>query len=406
MSEWRETTLGKLIECGDANLQTGPFGTMFSASEYCAKGTPVIAVQDIDINALRHDKLLYVNDETTERLKRYRVKTGDIIFARKGSIDRRAFIKKNEDGWLQGSDCIRLRLSENIDSRFVSYQFGTDSFKDWIFQFSTGATMPSLNQDILKLLPISLTSLPTQRAIAEILSSLDDKIDLLTRQNATLETLAQTYFRQWFVEGVSEKWEERTLGEFVSCVTGLSYKGEYLQSSLNALVTLKNYERTGGFTRRGFKEYIGDFKEEHIVKNGDIIVAHTDLTQNGEVVGNVVMIEDDPRYNKLILTMDSAKIEPTTNRITKEYLYYLLLNNDFKEYCIGYANGSTVLHLGRKAVSEYFFRLPPLELIKSFTIFAQNIIGKKRLNSDQIQTLQKLRDTLLPKLISGEVRVK
>ena len=128
MSKWREYTLGELLTTGDAKLQTGPFGTMLNAAEYCQSGVPVIAVQDIGENILRHEKLVYVNLETAERLKRYCVKSGDIIFGRKGAVDRRALIKDKESGWIQGSDCIRLRLSDNFEPRFVSYQFGTDAY--------------------------------------------------------------------------------------------------------------------------------------------------------------------------------------------------------------------------------------------------------------------------------------
>ena len=126
MSEWRECTLGELVMDGCADLQTGPFGTMFSASEYCASGVPLIAVQDIGHNLLHYKKLVYVSEKTAERLSRYRVIKGDIILGRKGAVDRRAIIKEKESGWIQGSDCIRLRLDDSIDSRFISYQFRTD----------------------------------------------------------------------------------------------------------------------------------------------------------------------------------------------------------------------------------------------------------------------------------------
>jgi type I restriction enzyme S subunit len=210
MSEWKEYKLGQLVERGSANLQTGPFGTMLNASEYTTTGVPVIAVQDIGENKLNHNKFVYVNENTVSRLSRYKVKEGDIIFGRKGAVERRAKIKKNEEGWLQGSDCIRLRFDNSIDSTFISYQFGSKSYREWMLQNSTGATMPSLNQEVLKLLPIILPPLPEQKAIAQILSSLDDKIDLLHRQNKTLEAIAETLFRQWFIEEAREDWEEKT----------------------------------------------------------------------------------------------------------------------------------------------------------------------------------------------------
>jgi type I restriction enzyme S subunit len=116
--------LGELIDDNLAHLQTGPFGTMLNASEYVPDGIPVIAVQDIGDNKLVHNKFVYVNNEVADRLKRYRVADNDIIFGRKGAIERRALIKKSEEGWLQGSDCIRLRLDNSINARFISYQLG------------------------------------------------------------------------------------------------------------------------------------------------------------------------------------------------------------------------------------------------------------------------------------------
>ncbi|MBK7476958.1 MAG: restriction endonuclease subunit S [Haliscomenobacter sp.] len=105
------------------------------------------------------------------------------------------------------SDCIRLRFSNSVDSKFISYQFGTNYYQEWMFQNAGGATMPSLNQSILKELPIRFPDLIEQTVIASVLSSLDDKIELLQRQNATLEKMAETFFKQWFVEEAKEEWK-------------------------------------------------------------------------------------------------------------------------------------------------------------------------------------------------------
>lgn len=159
MLVWKEYKLDEFIKQKKANLQTGPFGTMLNASEYSIDGLPVIAVQDIGDNKLVYHKFVFVNEQVAERLTRYRVKENDIIFGRKGATDRRAIIKKSEEGWLQGSDCIRLRFDESINAKFISYQLGSKYLKEWMMQFSVGATMPSLNQEILKLLPLRLPTL-------------------------------------------------------------------------------------------------------------------------------------------------------------------------------------------------------------------------------------------------------
>jgi len=201
MCEWRDTTLGQLVEDGLAKLQTGPFGTMLHASAYRDTGTPVVAVKHIGDNQLLHEDLPRIDDETVARLGKYKLQKQDILFARKGSVSRRALVKAQEEGWVQGSDCIRLRLdTDKINAVFVSYVFGTRAHRTWIEQHAHGATMPSLNQEILELIPLSLPSKPHQDKIAHILGTLDDKIELNRRMNRTLEAIARAIFKSWFID--------------------------------------------------------------------------------------------------------------------------------------------------------------------------------------------------------------
>src|SRR5947208_389065 len=110
MSDWTSVTLGELVDRGEAELQTGPFGTALHASEYVSEGTPVIAVRHIGENRLLHDDLPKIGLRDRERLSAYLLREGDIIFGRKGAVERRALVTKAEEGWVQGSDCIRLRF--------------------------------------------------------------------------------------------------------------------------------------------------------------------------------------------------------------------------------------------------------------------------------------------------------
>src|SRR6266702_8300059 len=149
-SEWRRTTLGELINDGSASLQTGPFGTVLKASEYTDSGMPLISVREI-----RHGYLQIssdtprVSEATVKRLPAYVLRQGDIVFGRKGGVDRNCLISSRQDGWFLGSDGIRLRLSPHIDSRFISYQLRSLEIQDWLLHHSEGTTMASLNQKIL-----------------------------------------------------------------------------------------------------------------------------------------------------------------------------------------------------------------------------------------------------------------
>lgn len=199
--EWRESTIGELIENGKASLQTGPFGTALKASEYSKRGVPLISVGEIREGYLQiTEDTPRVDKATTQRLPKFVLHEGDIVFGRKGAVDRNARISKEQDGWFLGSDGIRLRVSDEYDSDFLSYQMRSSLVRNWLLQNSAGTTMLSLNQKVLSLVRLVLPDLETQRNIGSILRALDDKIEVNRAINRTLEAMAQTIFKSWFVD--------------------------------------------------------------------------------------------------------------------------------------------------------------------------------------------------------------
>jgi type I restriction enzyme S subunit len=277
--------------------------------------------------------------------------------------------------------------------------------KNDLLASETGTVFGSINKDTLNNFPILLPPLPEQKAIAEVLSSIDDKIELLHRQNKTLEEMAMTLFRQWFMgDNISNDIIE--LGSLVDIISGVSYKSTDLNPSTTAMVSLKCFDRNGGFRIDGFKEFTGNYKEQHIVKEGDLIVAHTDITQDAEVIGNPAIVISNPKYTKMVISMDIVKVIPKVNWISIEFLYFLMRTREFKGHCEGSANGSTVLHLSKQAIPTFEFKTPKREMVIEFTKQAKELLNKTFLNQRQILTLIHLRDTLLPKLMSGEVRVR
>jgi len=199
MSEWNECKLEKVAE-----VQTGPFGSQLKNEQYITGGTPVVTVEHITNFRIIDFDYPSVTDEDKNRLSKYLLKAGDIIFTRVGSVDLSAFVKPHQDGWMFSSRMLRVRPNKDLNSRFLSYFFQQNRLREYILNISVGATMPSINTEILKGIPVSYPPLPEQHAIASVLSSLDDKIDLLHRQNQTLEAMAEALFRQWFVEEAEE----------------------------------------------------------------------------------------------------------------------------------------------------------------------------------------------------------
>jgi type I restriction enzyme S subunit len=401
MSEWKECKLGDLIQDKIAELQTGPFGTMLNASEYTATGTPVIAVQDIGNNKLHSKKLNFINQETALRLAKYQVKVNDIIFGRKGAVDRRAIVTESENGWMQGSDCIRLRFNEKIDALFISYQLGSNQLKEWLIQHSHGATMPSLNQEILSLLPLSLPPLSEQKAIAGVLSSLDDKIDLLHRQNKTLEAMAETLFRQWFVEDADKGWEEGSLGQVLSLIeSGKRPKGG-IDPDLKDGIPSIGAENINGIGQYDYskskfitKEFFSTMKRG-IIQDYDVLIY-----KDGAYVGRKGMFGHNFPY-EICSINEHVFILRANDRINQFFLYFILQEDDLSQLNANSAQPG----LNQESIKSFEIVIPSKELINEFGFIVKPWINKIFFNAKQINILEKLRDTLLPKLMNGDVRV-
>lgn len=183
-------------------IQTGPFGSQLHQEDYVDVGTPILTVEHLGENRITHNNIPRISNADRCRLAKYSLESGDIVFSRVGSVDRRALVRPAEEGWLFSGRCLRVRPDQKkLDSGYLSYFFGLDSFKKYIRSVAVGATMPSLNTAILSDIEIPHPkSLPEQRRIAHVLGTLDDKIENNRKTAKTLEAMAQAIFQSWFVD--------------------------------------------------------------------------------------------------------------------------------------------------------------------------------------------------------------
>jgi type I restriction enzyme, S subunit len=198
---WRLTTLGEACSRGGGCIQTGPFGSQLHAADYVVGGIPSVMPQNIGENRIDTHGIAGISVSDAKRLQRYLLKAGDIVYSRRGDVERRALVRDQEEGWLCGTGCLRVRFGHgNVDPLFASYQLAHPEVRAWIVRHAIGATMPNLNTSILSALPFLLPPLPEQRTIAGILGALDDKIELNRQMNETLEAMARAIFKSWFVD--------------------------------------------------------------------------------------------------------------------------------------------------------------------------------------------------------------
>src|SRR5665213_606437 len=237
----------------ESGVQTGPFGSRLHQEDYVPQGIPILTVEHLGENRIIHDDLPRVSDSDRARLARYSLQTGDIVFSRVGSVDRRALVRDEENGWLFSGRCLRVRPdSKKIDSQYLSSFFGFEGFREHVRRIAVGATMPSLNTKLLSDLPIYFPELAEQQAIAAVLGSLDDKIELNRRMNETLEALAQSLFKSWFVDATQSAlpkgWTERALYDCADYINGAAFRNEHFSADRQGLPVIKIGELKDGIT--------------------------------------------------------------------------------------------------------------------------------------------------------------
>ena len=331
---------------------------------------------------------------------------GDILIPTVGTIGIASIMNENRGCIAQ--NIIALRTNNKANNLFLYYYLKSESVKQQLLNLNIGGVQPSIKVPHLLNLDILLPSLEEQRRIAGILGAIDDKIECNRRINANLELQAQALYKQWFVDNRSDGWEEKPLAEIAEFIGGYSYKGnELVDTSTMAMATIKNFERKGGFKVEGFKDIVASSKlkvEQH-TKIFDILVAHTDLTQNADVIGNAEILLTCGGYSDIIFSMDLVKVLPKVNFPYKYLLAAMLKNPYFKAHCLGYVNGTTVLHMSKKALPEYVLACPSNEEAEKMDNAFKAYYQKMAEILQENETLATLRDTLLPKLMNGEIKL-
>ena len=312
-------------------------------------------------------------------------KNGDTIMARiTPSLEngKTSYVDILDDGEIGfgSTEFIVFREKQDVsDKHFVYYLATSPIVRNTAIKSMTGSSgRQRVQTDVVKEHLFDAPELPEQKAIAEVLSSLDDKIDLLHRQNKTLEQMAETLFRQWFVEEAKEDWEEGKLGDYVNIAYGKNLPTKKLQDV--------GYPVFGGNGQIGFYE-------KFLYKSPQVLVSC-----RGEASGVVNFSLENS-----FVTNNSLILERTKRQeITFEYLKYFALNTNFRTFVTGSAQPQITI----TTLFEADFILPDVQSINKFTVIVSEIENKRTINQTQICTLEKMRDTLIPKLMSGEIRIQ
>ena len=310
---------------------------------------------------------------------------------------------------------ILLRPTKEIDPLYYGYVIKSYQKKiESLAEGSTGQTeinRQRLQDEIYITFPKDRA---LQKEIGTFLFQIDEKIKNNSEINNNLLEQIKTICTAWLSEykpfdGVMPSdWVETPLSDIAEFISGYSYKGTELTDSTIAMATIKNFDRKGGFKLDGYKEIIpsSKLKESQHAELFDTLVAHTDLTQNAEVIGNAEPVMSKSGYDDIVFSMDLVKVLPRKDSVSKFLIAAILQDKKFKAHCLGYVNGTTVLHLSKKALPEYKLLLPSdFSTLKPLDEVVTALYKQVSSNISENTYLEELRESLLPKLMSGEFDV-
>ena len=409
--------------------QTGPFGSQLHEEDYVSEGTPIVTVEHLGDTNFTHQNLPFVSEADTKRLSKYILIEGDIVFSRVGSIDRNVYVDKNHEGWMFSGRCIRVRADKNkVNPRYLSYYFKQNSFKKMMMNLAVGATMPSLNTKIMNSIELDLLPRENQDKIANILSAIDDKIQINNQINQELEAMAKTLYDYWFVQfdfpdqngkpykssggkmiynpelkrEIPEWWGVEKLGELIELERGVTYaKSDIVEKTT--------------------KDAIGVLRATNITSNvmdlNDLVYLAKDKINNKQII----------KQNETLIVMSSGSKEHLGKNainyyeevigfgafcskiVSKKYSNYInmfLQSSEFKGYLLKQSMGTNINNLTNSDILDCRIILPNNDILDKFENMVEKNIRLISNNYIQNQELTQLRDWLLPMLMNGQVKVE
>ena len=393
--------LRDFVQSGEVEIKTGPFGTQLKAAEYVEHGTPVLNVKNLGYSTVVKNKLDRVGSATLERLNVHILHRGDIVFGRKGAVDRHAYIGSDEEGWMQGSDCIRVRVkTQRINPRYLSYYFLTPEHRAFMISMcSHGTTMASLNQKILEKIEVPLPDRNVQDRIVALLESLDEKIETNSRINDNLLTQAKEITKQWLIDN-DQDYELLPLSR-VAKINPDTYspkeEWEYV-----------NYLDTSSITDGSISEiqYIDPTTEKLPSRARRKIAANDVVFSTVRPNQRHFGIINAPKPNMLVST-GFAVIRSKHPKICNELIYLCLTEDEFIEKMQQLAEQSTSTFPSIKPSNLGVCKIPCPKDNSSvdFTETLRSLFTLISSNQRESAFLAEMRDALLPKLMSGEVGV-
>lgn len=412
-SHWEVQPIKEITEIVTDYVANGSFASLAENVTYKDEEDVAVLIRLVDYNNDFQGKFVFINEHAYQFLGKSKLFGGEIIISNVGA----------NVGTVFRCPQLAYKMSLAPNSVMVKFKGNDDFYFHWLRGFNgqqmlksivTGSAQPKFNKTNFKEMLAPVPPIGEQNKIASILNTIDEKIEINKKINNNLFEQIKTICTAWLSEykpfdGVMPSdWVETPLSDIAEFISGYSYKGTELTDSTIAMATIKNFDRKGGFKLDGYKEIIpsSKLKESQHAELFDTLVAHTDLTQNAEVIGNAELVMSKSGYDDIVFSMDLVKVLPKKDGVSKFLIAAILQDKKFKAHCLGYVNGTTVLHLSKKALPEYKLLLPSdFSTLKPLDEVVTALYKQVSSNISENTYLEELRESLLPKLMSGELDV-
>lgn len=386
--KFEKTTLGAI----SSNIQTGPFGSQLHQSDYSESGVPVIMPKDLVEGKISTRSIAKVEQHHVNRLKKYIVSLGDIIYSRRGDVGRCAYVDADKSGWLCGTGCLRVTVnSEKALSKYVLYFLKLSSTISWVEKHAVGSTMLNLNTKILSEVPVYIPNKDVQQKVISILNAYDELIVNNQRQIDLLEEIANRLYKEWFIDFRFPGFKDMKIIDEIPA--------GWTKKSIDDVFTIK-YGKTlpkskitesGRYPVYGANGVIGFYSEKNI---DDYRVL---ITSRGNGSGDVLRTHDKEAF----VTNNSFIVHPREEYLKVSYVYQLMKTLGFANIC----TGSAQPQLTNNSISKLLILMPPRGLIDRYCSVGDLVGARIESLISQNKLLVQAQNRLLPKLLNGEIEV-
>lgn len=399
--EWKTFKIKEI-----ADLSTG---FAFKSKEYDLSGKlKVIRGKNITEGYLRWgDDSRYWNNSVVN-LEKYIVDLEDIVIGMDGSKigKNKAIVRESDIPVILAQRVGRIQAKKEISyQKFLWQLINNINFENYIENIKTGTSIPHISLWQIGNYEVQIPPLPEQKAIASILSAIDDKIENNHAINKTLEEMASALYKHWFVDSIKDDWKVYQLKELIDIKGGFSYKGKFIGDGDSLLLGMGCVSFKERFLDSGARLYSGECKPTHYVEPGDIVLATRQQSDNLPILGQPAMIPHLFRDRKVIVGANLYKVT-NKSKMSNNLLFQILRSKEYREHILSNSSGTTVKMITKDVVELFELALPPNHLITRYDEYLSRFCENIEYNSFENKTLTQFRDTLIPKLISGEVRLK